>query len=66
MKRPRCKNCGDEFSFGNRSDGERETLGFCVSCFSTWKRNREALRDAGYRLRNPVNHRDRDADYAWD
>jgi len=46
--KPRCRNCGDETSFGNRSDGERETLGFCIPCHRMWESNRHALRRSGY------------------
>lgn len=36
--KPRCKNCGDETSFPANADHERSKLGWCVPCYTTWRK----------------------------
>ena len=39
-EKPKCKNCGDETTFPRTCDMEREQKGWCVPCYSYWKKNR--------------------------
>lgn len=36
--KPRCKNCGDETTFGATAKPQRIGLQWCVPCFTQWER----------------------------
>lgn len=43
--KPRCENCGDVTVFPRTVDMEREKKGWCVPCFTYWKKNRRESSD---------------------
>ncbi len=66
-QKPLCKNCGDETTFPASAVGDRVHKGWCVSCFTTWKkfgpkRPDQAWREPlGLHARRPFDSRNADA-----
>lgn len=57
-EKPRCKNCGDKTVFGSNCPGDRSHKGWCVPCYTQWKRY---SRQGGEYWVEPQLYRSRDA-----